>query len=751
MPTVPESVYRDLDLLPLSPFKRPLQPVSEAARSTVRLARQANVAKPQACQSCQQRKRKCDRVRPQCGNCVARGTKCTFELKITERTHPNYLTNLLASLEEKERRVQALEALVRGGMPGLAHIASLSTEDIPRSYVGALEVDEAFDGGGGAVALTLADEPLAPALAQSILDGLQALDLSRRHVTQPPIVRIIRSHLGEAEAAAGGAGDAEVPDTAALPPAQGSASDDDAAVNQTAVAAWPPYELAVVMADEFLKINCVYPYLRKGDIVADLEHVYRPSSPTPADPDAAATPLQTCHLFLVFAIGAKWLAQRGSWERVDTTMLRNRAVECLGRVLREDRGVDCVSALLLLCLCSIYDWGGVDLTRLAPLVSRLATAVGLDKEPAGLGSAERDRRRALFWSVYSVDRLVGVTFSCPVVLNDADITIQLPTHLEDIPNLGEGMDALSFFNHMIEMRRIGYDIWQHTHTPAAAHNVDATARLHRRLDEWIARSPRPTHTPASDASGYVGDSLFDLYYNIFLTNLYRPGEKGSELSASEIRCLKESAAKAIAISIALQQSRKMKDNYVQFHLVIVLGMSLLYALSRYAGNPSNAASYKWCTAAINEIQTCQEFIGSFCRGWPYARGLSRAFDSLAARCIAQLCLGGTGTTGIQETGSSSPADEFTLTSVVLRPRNNPPAVPAPAAADLCSSLPCFDFFPFSADPSANDAAWNAWGQENMLPLDEGSGQSPGVDLDGLLALVGWTEDWILDGGAAAAS
>lgn len=158
------------------------------------------------------------------------------------------------------------------------------------------------------------------------------------------------------------------------------------------------------------------------------------------------------------------------------------------------------------------------------------------------------------------------------MLNDADITIQvgvrlplacspaqLPIHLEDIPNLGEGMDALSFFNHMIEMRRIGYDIWQHTHTPAEAHNVDATARLHRRLDEWIARSPRPTHTPASDASGYVGDSLFDLYYNIFLTNLYRPGEKGSELSAGEIRCLKESAAKAIAISIALQQSRKMKD------------------------------------------------------------------------------------------------------------------------------------------------------------------------------------------------
>ncbi|KAL1407846.1 hypothetical protein Q8F55_007282 [Vanrija albida] len=716
MPTVPESVYRDLDG-PLSPLKRPLQPPSPAApRSTVRLARQANVAKPQACQSCQQRKRKCDRIRPQCGNCVARGTKCTFELKITERTHPNYLTNLLASLEEKERRVQALEALVRGGMPGLAHIASLLTEDIPRRYVGPVDAEDDGMGGG-----SLADEPLAPALAQSILDGLQALDLSRRHVTQPPIVRIIRSHLGEAATA----GEKDAPPEALEPPAHDAASDEDAAVDQTAVAAWPPYELAVVMADEFLKVNCVYPYLRRGDILAE------PSSPTPADPDAATTPLQTCHLFLVFAIGAMWLAQRGSWERIDTTLLRNRAVECLGRVLREDRGVDCVSALLLLCLCSIYDWGGVDLTRLAPLVSRLATAVGLDKEPHGIGAAERDRRRALFWSVYSVDRL--------------DITTQLPTQLDDIPNLGEGMDALSFFHHMIEMRRIGYEIWQHTHTPSA-HDVDATARLHRRLDEWIARSPRPTHTPASDASGYVGDSLFDLYYNIFLTSLYRPGNKGAELSASEIRCLKESAAKAIAISIALQQSRKMKDNYVQFHLVIVLGMSLLYALSRYAGNPSNAASYKWGTAAINEIRTCQEFIGSFCRGWPYARGLSRAFDSLAARCIAQLCLGGTGAAGQQHDASSSPPDEFSLASVVLQqPRNVPPPAPAPTA-DLCSTLPRFDFFPFSTDASATDAAWNAWGQENMLPLDEGGGQSPGVDLDGLLALVGWTEDWILDGG-----
>lgn len=152
-------------------------------------------------------------------------------------------------------------------MPGLAHIASLSTEDIPLRYAGGVESHEQLDAGDTAAGLTLADEPLAPALAQSILDGLQALDLSRRHVTQPPIVRIIRSHLGEAEAAAGGEGD--VPDASAISSAQGSLSDDDAAVNQTAVAAWPPYELAVVMADEFLKINCVYPYLRRGDILAE--------------------------------------------------------------------------------------------------------------------------------------------------------------------------------------------------------------------------------------------------------------------------------------------------------------------------------------------------------------------------------------------------------------------------------------------------------------------------------------------------
>lgn len=57
---------------------------------------------------------------------------------------------------------------------------------------------------------------------------------------------------------------------------------------------------------------------------------------SPAD---RASPLQTYTLFLVFAMGCVWVAQRGSGTKIDTSLLRNRALECLPTVLRTESSV----------------------------------------------------------------------------------------------------------------------------------------------------------------------------------------------------------------------------------------------------------------------------------------------------------------------------------------------------------------------------------------------------------------------------
>lgn len=65
----------------------------------------------------------------------------------------------------------------------------------------------------------------------------------------------------------------------------------------------------------------------------------------------------------------------------------------------------CISALALLSLSAIYDWGGPDHVQLTPIIGEMAMAVDLHKQPpVHLPLEEKDRRRLLFWGIYAMDR-----------------------------------------------------------------------------------------------------------------------------------------------------------------------------------------------------------------------------------------------------------------------------------------------------------------------------------------------------------
>jgi len=65
----------------------------------------------------------------------------------------------------------------------------------------------------------------------------------------------------------------------------------------------------------------------------------------------------------------------------------------------------CIYALALLCLSAIYDWGGPDNLQIMPIVGEVTLAVELHKQPpAYLSHEEKERRRLLFWGIYSMDR-----------------------------------------------------------------------------------------------------------------------------------------------------------------------------------------------------------------------------------------------------------------------------------------------------------------------------------------------------------
>lgn len=47
--------------------------------------------------------------------------------------------------------------------------------------------------------------------------------------------------------------------------------------------------------------------------------------------------------------------------------------------------------------------------------------------------------------------------------------------------------------------------------------------------------------------------------------------------------------------------------------MIIMGMALLYAVLRLDGNPDKCGA-DWCAAAIDDVEKCQAYLRSFCKG-----------------------------------------------------------------------------------------------------------------------------------------
>lgn len=291
-----------------------------------------------------------------------------------------------------------------------------------------------------------------------------------------------------------------------------------------------------------------------------------------SDPDKHATPLQTYNLFLIFSISCVWLAQRGNGNRIDTSLLRNRALANLHTILHTEPAVRCISALALLSLSAIYDWGGIDHVSITPIVGELVMATELHRQPpANLSDEEKNRRRLLFWGIYSMDRAVAGNIHSEIFFNDKDIiTVEFPTQIDPLGSLGEHFvsrsrrqytdvqEPVAFCKHMMTMWDLTVEVAKHDRRP----NVSPaeTARLHGRLDEWYARTPRPIGRPtlAGDCPEDDQKTLFDQYYYMLVATLYRPRSLANP-PPEQIKMLHEATSTALDICAKIQAQGKLFD------------------------------------------------------------------------------------------------------------------------------------------------------------------------------------------------
>lgn len=173
------------------------------------------------------------------------------------------LTNLLSALEDKDRRIAALEAIVRDRIPDLANITIIPTSALAPKPLNAANAEtqdvkpDSTAANGQPPPSTFSPPPeadpagqlLSPSLVTHVEEQLLALDIGRENGNskhrRPSVISAISTQLGVHE------------------------PDDDDVGETPSAAAWPPYELALQVVEVFVQTNSMWPIFRRVDLMTE--------------------------------------------------------------------------------------------------------------------------------------------------------------------------------------------------------------------------------------------------------------------------------------------------------------------------------------------------------------------------------------------------------------------------------------------------------------------------------------------------
>lgn len=168
------------------------------------------------------------------------------------------MTNLFTALEDKDKRMAALETIIRERLPDLSNVTMIPTNALAPKPLSAANVESnnrassdhtnSISPASSVVETDPGSQVLAPDLAMYVEERLVALDLCREEAMRnrrPSVINAIGSQLGVQ-------GD-EDNDVGELPSA----------------AAWPPYELALQVVEVFVQTNSMWPIFRRVDLMTE--------------------------------------------------------------------------------------------------------------------------------------------------------------------------------------------------------------------------------------------------------------------------------------------------------------------------------------------------------------------------------------------------------------------------------------------------------------------------------------------------
>jgi hypothetical protein len=216
-------------------------------------------------------------------------------------------------------------------------------------------------------------------------------------------------------------------------------------------------------------LNLIYPFLDETAIYEDLETVLLGRHPeTPG-----STILTGNHAYQYFSITmicANACAVKSRHESHFTAIgnaYYNEALRHVEQVTSEESALSLQSLLLLITYSLFYPQKG-DIWKLLDFACRLSVELGYHREQdLGLYDNQqvergKDLRRSCFWSLYTIERIVGQLFGRISDLPEPIITAEYPAHSNDREEVLVQLVSATHHNRLVYLRS---EIYRHMYLP----------------------------------------------------------------------------------------------------------------------------------------------------------------------------------------------------------------------------------------------------------------------------------------------
>jgi hypothetical protein len=309
---------------------------------------------------------------------------------------------------------------------------------------------------------------------------------------------------------------------------------------------------------------------------------------------------------------------------------------------RDPRSLENIEAMVLLALFHLRSFISQELWYLIGFAMRTCIHLGmyLSRREAGLSPAIIQRRRKLFWTVYSLERNISIALGYPVSLPDRLIDVELPTVSGEETDRRLQQAIFIFQLRRIESR-IHHSIYRNDRT---LQDLLPKTRWHySQLQEWknqIEHSMEPNESPRRL------DYLL-LHYHRAIRLLVQPFLSILPSTDPYYNACLESAGQICQLHKRLHQNSDYGHSFIAVQTVFVSGIMLLYCLWTHGDEV-------WSIRFSNNLRACSSVLFVMGERTAWVRRYRDAFEALVTVTMERL--EGQQSTRNGQSGAGAPGD-----------------------------------------------------------------------------------------------